>query len=450
MDKPYFKTLRDKIACFDFFELGPFIIIFYLLIFYFKPFLIFIDFLRGSDYFRTGYNGWTASYDISYQALFYLTLGLIFLILGYFSVLPKLFARRVPNILRKEWNFRIVPWVFGVCFVIGASVKILRIFSGAYHHIIRTPLLTKSIWYGVVGYMDWFAYFALVVAFAAYFYLKRNNDERYRLWRFAAWGAFILEMAYAFPMCGKFEVVMPIVLFLIVRFYLSDIVWWNILLVGFGISIILFPFGNLCKNPQILKTYPYPIKQPLAIEQQDKTIANITLFVFDSFIVRMDQSIIFQKILESDMPFLYGKSLLNFFIAFPPRLLWQDKPTVHSDGNSFGHSMGVLSPHDKLTSVGPTIVGDWYMNFGVAGIIFGMFLMGFLWRIFYEYLIKGTGKSLSGILIYSIVFVQVVKGVENEIAPPYAGLLKFLIIMLIIHFFLTRKSKKEPELSNIT
>jgi hypothetical protein len=443
----WLKYLKNKVAHFDLFELGNSAVLYYLLIFYLVSFLALVGFS-----IKFPWGEIINAQKINYQALFYLTLGLIFLIFGYFSPLPKLFIRRVPNILKKEWNFKIVPWVFGVCFTIGTLTKILRIFGGAYYHLVRTPWLTKSIWYGVIGYLDWFSYIALVIAFASYFYFKKNKDDRYWLWCKVAWGAFAVEMIYALPMCGKLEVIVPVILYLIVKSYLSNIKWWKIVAVGFIIALFLFPYGNLCKyNPiSVLKSYSVIKESPIIAK--DSTIKaikynvnfrNAPLLVFDSFVSRIDQSEVFSKILEKYPPFLYGKPLLNFFIAFPPRLLWKDKPTVHMDGNAFGHSIGVLSPEDTLTSVGPTIVGDWYMNFGVVGIVFGMLFMGFLWRIFYEYLIKGTKLSLSGVLIYSIVFIQIIKGIENEIASVYAGLVKFLIILLIIHFFLTRKDKKE-------
>ena len=450
----WWKKIREKARNFDFFGIGPCIIVFYLLLFFFKPFLLFLNFLLGWD-FGPRYSSWIG-YEISYRALFYLALGLIFLIFGYFSPLSKLSIKRLPNILKKEWNFKIVPWVFGICFTAGTATKILRIWGGTYYYLqTLSPWLTKSLWYGVVGYLDWLSYIALVIAFASYFYLEKNKDDRYRLWRKVAWGAFAVEIIYALPMCGKSEVIVPTILYFIVKSYLSNIKWWKIVAVGFIVSIFLFPYGNVCRNPKILGTYsivkesPVSITTPVSITKATKynvNFRNTPLFIFDSFLSRMDQSILFSKIIEKYPPFLYGKPLLKFFLAFPPRILWKNKPVINMDGNAFGHYVGILSSGDKLTYVGPTMVGDWYMNFGVAGIIFGMLFMGFLWRIFYEYLIKGTGLSLSGVLIYSIVWVLIVESIGADIAPVYAGLVKFLIILLIIHFFLTRQFKKSPNL----
>ena len=87
------------------------------------------------------------------------------------------------------------------------------------------------------------------------------------------------------------------------------------------------------------------------------------------------------------------------------------------------------------------MVGDWYMNFGLAGIILGMFFMGMLFRLIYEYLIKRTGISFSGVMIYSILWLNIIKGMEDWIAPVYAGLVKIFILLLIIHYFLIKRGK---------
>ncbi len=132
--------------------------------------------------------------------------------------------------------------------------------------------------------------------------------------------------------------------------------------------------------------------------------------------------------------------MLNFFISLgPPRFIWKNKPIISGGGNEFGRQIGVLNPDDYTTSIAPNIVGDWYMNFGLAGIIFGMFFFGAIFRFIYDCLIKNTGGVFSGAMIYSIIWIQIIKGSEDFIAPVWAGLVKLLVILIIIHFALTNK-----------
>ena len=81
-----------KIRNFDLFALGHSAILYYLLIFYLAPVLAF---LNSSFEFR----------DNDYKDFLYLTLGLTFLIFGYFNGLPAKIIKKLPNFLKQEWNF---------------------------------------------------------------------------------------------------------------------------------------------------------------------------------------------------------------------------------------------------------------------------------------------------------------------------------------------------------
>ncbi len=169
-------------------------------------------------------------------------------------------------------------------------------------------------------------------------------------------------------------------------------------------------------------------------------LKNIEQFAFDSSLGRLNQSKSIFKVFEKTDKFLYGKSLLNFFISLgPPRFIWKDKPVINASGNEFGRTYGIIDPDNFQTSVAPTIVGDLYMNFSVWGIIFGMLFFGWLFRIIFDLLIKESNVSLSGVIIYSVFWIQIIKGTEDWIAPVWAGLVKLLVILLIIHFFLATK-----------
>ena len=79
-----------------------------------------------------------------------------------------------------------------------------------------------------------------------------------------------------------------------------------------------------------------------------------------------------------------------------------------------------------------------YLNFGVWGIIFGMLFFGTLFRFIFDFFIGKSNFSLSGIVIYSIFWIQIIKGTEDWIAPVWAGLVKLFVILLIIHLFLAK------------
>lgn len=429
--------VKDIIRNFQLFELGNSTAIYYLLIFYLRPVLVFL----GLPLILP-----LSPYNINYLALSYITFGLIFFILGYYNRVPVYLAGKVPNIFKKEWDFSRTLYVFGVLFTVGLGIKLFRIFEGAYSSGNRSSFFIHSSFSSFIGFLDWLSLIALVIAFISYFKLKKDNDGRYKLWRMLAWGSFAIEILYAFPSCIRANVIVPVLLYLLVRSFLVRIDYKVVVLCGLGISFFLFPMGNVCRHPQIAEVYN--LTQSVrgdakygdissAYEHAARSASFTAYLIAESFLSRIDQSNVFTGILEHPQPLLLGKPFLNFFVSLgPPRFIWKDKPMITANGNEFGHRIGVLSDGKNSTFVGATMVGDLYMNFGLIGIIAGMFSIGAMFRFIFDYLVRLTGASLSGLLIYSIVWIQLMKGFEDSLAPVFAGLVKVLVLLFAVALFL--------------
>jgi hypothetical protein len=85
----------------------------------------------------------------------------------------------------------------------------------------------------------------------------------------------------------------------------------------------------------------------------------------------------------SRVPYQGGWSIGYIFIAYVPRVLWPGKPLLTcgqwvTDNYGAGLIAGVRS------ATGPSWVGEFYFNFGMAGVIGGMFLLGVLIRMLHE------------------------------------------------------------------
>lgn len=432
--KTIFKFLNKiNFSNLDIFSLGNSAIAYYFIIFYLMPILAF---LGVSIKFAP------ASLIIPYKALGYVAVGLVFFIIGYFNKLPVLASKKLPNNFGRKWNFSKALWVFGIIFLFGLVIKAARIFGGGYYHIEVSPFFVQGPFYNLIGTLDWLSYIALAIAFISYFQLKKIGDYRYKIWRFLAWGSLLFEIFYALPSCSRMEIITPLIIYLIVRWYILEKNFWNIFLVAGMIAIFVFPVGNICRHPKAL--IGYQENSTFSGESPVSLVLNSGRFAADSFLSRINQSVILSAIINNPQPLEYGKSLREILFVFgPPRFIWENKPlSVNASGNDLGHRLGILGSDNHITSIGPTIVGDWFINFGLAGIIFGMLLIGMLFRLIYEYLIKCTGMSLSGVMIYSVFWIQIIKGMEDWIAPVYVGLIRMFIILLIIHFLISEKQQK--------
>jgi len=414
------KKLINKI---DIFALGPSVFLYYSLIFYFAPILVLLGFSNQTfDLYKS----------ISFHALAFSFIGLVFLVLGYTSGIHRLFVKSIPNVLKEEWRERNILYVFLASFFVGLFAKILNISGGFYYrtNFITLPEFGLDIFYNSLWFFLLFSSVALIVAFTRYYYLKRSGG-RFRGWQSTAYAVLALEILYALPSCSKLAVIIPIAFMVITRWYLWKKSYTNLIVAAIFI-LLLFPYGSFCRSPGTIEQFVSP---------HENKIETTTLISYsaDSFVGRTGQIYVFEKILRADLPRLRGKHYTEFFVSLgPPRFIWKTKPvSINAYGNEFGKSIGVIGPENK-SAIGPTIIGDFYINFGVVGIIVGMFLTGALFRFLYEYLIVGSAASASGVMTYAISWVHLMHGLESWQVTVWAGLVKTLVLLLIVHWFLTK------------
>ena len=75
------------------------------------------------------------------------------------------------------------------------------------------------------------------------------------------------------------------------------------------------------------------------------------------------------------LPYQEGRTLSPVLVSWIPRVFWPDKP-VAGFGNEFGRDMGLLGADNLRSVVNVPWMVDWYWNFGVPGVLIGMFLSG--------------------------------------------------------------------------
>lgn len=102
----------------------------------------------------------------------------------------------------------------------------------------------------------------------------------------------------------------------------------------------------------------------------------------------------------SPVPFQGGWSIGYIVIAYIPRLLWPGKPIT-----TIGQWVtdNYTSTTFVRTNTGPSWLGELYFNFGYAGIIIGMLLMGIYFRVLQNYLMGRDAKI--PMLLSSVVVI---------------------------------------------
>jgi hypothetical protein len=138
-----------------------------------------------------------------------------------------------------------------------------------------------------------------------------------------------------------------------------------------------------------------------------------------------------------EVPYWGGETYLSLVGAFVPRFLWPDKPTKEL-GQGFGHRYGYIGANDSMTAINLPILVEFYVNFGMLGVVVGMFVVGIIYRLV-ERAVNRPGQddiySLAG-----IVLMIPLTNIESDFSLGFGGLiLNGLALWLVLR--LIRRSK---------
>jgi hypothetical protein len=115
-------------------------------------------------------------------------------------------------------------------------------------------------------------------------------------------------------------------------------------------------------------------------------------------------------------PFQNGRTLALFFVAFVPRLLWPEKPTI-----PIGEYIteAYVSGPGSNTATAPTQLGEYFINFGYPGIVGGMLLFGVMLRFAHHMLLSGR-PTTPALLVAVVVLFRLVVGFQGATASNFA------------------------------
>jgi oligosaccharide repeat unit polymerase len=133
--------------------------------------------------------------------------------------------------------------------------------------------------------------------------------------------------------------------------------------------------------------------------------------------------------------FKYGREyLLIPAYAFIPRAIWRDKPLNQS---AVFAKLYVLDPAVLVGgSIGQFHIGDLYWNFGLPGIVVGMFVLGIFYRSVYVYLSPNESKDPLRVFLYMFFLLLVMLAFEVDIASMASSLLKTLVSLIPVCWFM--------------
>jgi hypothetical protein len=122
----------------------------------------------------------------------------------------------------------------------------------------------------------------------------------------------------------------------------------------------------------------------------------------------------------AEIPYWNGETYLSLVGAFVPRFLWPDKPTKEL-GQAFGHRYGYVGVNDQSTALNLPILVEFYVNFGIAGVILGMCLVGCIYLVL-ERCVNQSGQDTLHSLVGVVILVPLAN-IESDFSLGFGGLI---------------------------
>ncbi len=374
------------------------------------------------------------------SALWLAALGMSAWFLGYYAGPGRALADAVPPLSRR-WNESRALLAVACFGLAGWFAQLVVVVKGGYLHGFRTEVTGQ--WSTTVAWVASFVFVALTIAAVRQYQLTRAGKRAYG-WTVILVVGLVLELLYATASGWRTQALEALLIPLLVATYILKRIRWSRIVGAALISVFLiFPFANayraeLASETDLaarrMTTAPLGDLQ-LAAERGAEDLAHLRGWDFlgsalQTTIQRLGMVQIVAPIVRytpTVWPFAPGESLQALIVSLaPPRFLIK-KPTVTVGGNDFAHRYHLIRPEDADTSVGPTRLGELYLDGWLGAVVFGMWLEGAFARFVYGYLVERRPVSPTALVLYTTF---VLSFLLFDAFADYALMLKVTLVLV--------------------
>lgn len=160
--------------------------------------------------------------------------------------------------------------------------------------------------------------------------------------------------------------------------------------------------------------------------------------LFEPFYAEIDDFKVFYSLLPlfpDRINYLYGSQMiLGSLVVLIPRAVWPGKPDPHVH-----EIINILyGNRAMLNGVAYPNLGEYYVEFGVVGVIVCMFILGLLCRYARNLYTKRQGLSLS-LVLYSLIYGALFQIIIRGYMPQNFTMLLFLLSPVVVIAFLNKR-----------
>ena len=364
-----------------------------------------------------------------------LSLGLIFFSIGYF-ILNIFNLKKISYNLNQINNYEtyvIITFILYICFYyVNYEIKL---FKSSIFAQLKQPTMLFVLSYLQIKYLitkNFFYLMSLIIVFFLLFFIE------------ASFGATVFPfmmismlLLLSFYKSRKINLVSILIIFVAIygvhslKNSIRKVTWTTFPEQDNTNNKKLFKEAQL-KNNEIL----FRIKKSANIYINESDLV-LDLNRFNTLKKRLFHSNVTLQTTITQSPdvisFYNGESYKGIIYKFIPRFLYDSKPKEEW-GNFWGKKYQVLLPFDTGTSWNYPVLSEFYANFGVKGVICGMFLLGIAVKILLILLSFNFGQpvllSMSSTILLNFFFL------ESNLSLILGSVINQILIFSLIIFLI--------------
>jgi hypothetical protein len=270
--------------------------------------------------------------------------------------------------------------------------------------------------------------------------------------RRAFWLLVAVDAAWYIPSGDRSSLAALATIVLVVRYYAfrQKLPWKTMIVTSALLVFIVFPFGIEYRGNNT--TYQNQTRSALSTafhtlaQRYKRGPGPILHSGFKSAFERFSDATSLALISEqgrNQMDLRTGETFVWAFEGFLPRALVPGKADPGLIGNRFGRAYGVVYSENEITSIAPTQVGEFYLNFGFLGFVMGMPIIGAIYRLINDYF-RSRRDNPYALAIYALAAWPFVSGLETIIAIGLIGVVKTLVFLGVLMFVLGKLLAARP------
>lgn len=376
-----------------------------------------------------------------FQGLLTSFIGFVFFYLGYFWKSKDGLYKFLPKIPFRDGTEQLLSLKISAIFIFGVFAFIMLSRSGAAMRFMWDDQQIGTARVQLWNLFEDIRYLSLLIAWAAW-----KRGVTYRCLGFIV---LITNIGIGVAMGSKDAIFVSILAILLAFHYMrttskQQLIWMTVALISVFLMVV-FPLveGYRESYRRILGYQSNP-----TIDNIIEVVNNLNIYSTDSSqntyiqdavtdvvnrAVWFDSSVMIQRWVPEYIDYQRGATFYPLIIGWIPRAVWPEKPIL-SQG-SLMHN--VIIGSSSKSNVGLTSIGELYLNFGIVGVISGMFFIGVFVRLVYLYTQNFSGVAIYRSLLYFALYPALLFSLQSSISTAVVGIVRTMLVVILLIAFLS-------------